>query len=85
MQQLRIRDELLGVERHEPLGRAERQGTEQDAADGAEDRGVRADPEREREDRNDREAGTSPEGPNRVPHIARECQHRSLHPGRGNG
>src|SRR4029079_17446632 len=41
----------------------------------AEDRGVRADAERQRDDRDDREAGLAPEGPQRVFHVFDERVH----------
>ena len=56
----------------EPLGRAERERSEEDAAHGAEDRRVRADAEREGEHRDDGEAGPSHECTDRVPHVASE-------------
>jgi hypothetical protein len=71
-EQFGVRDELFGVERHEALGRAERQRTQQDPPHGAEDRGVRPDAEREGENRDEGEAGSADESTNRVPNVTSE-------------
>ena len=61
----------------EPLAVGMRKRAEQDASHDAEDRGVGADPEREREDGRDREEGCAREAPRRIAHVPKELPHPS--------
>jgi hypothetical protein len=58
------------VERHESLWIANRQPPQQEGIDETEDRGVRADAERERENGDEGERGRAPQRPERVLQIA---------------
>ena len=71
---LRIREDAAGAAVHvdQPLGIGDRQMLEQRRVDEAEDRGVRADPERERQHRREREARL----------LRAACAPRSARPGR---
>ena len=68
---------IAPVEQHEPIGIPERQRAKQDAAHDAEDGGVGADAEGEREDDGEREAGRAPE---RAQGVAEVGDHASIHP-----
>ena len=66
----------VGLPDHEQaIHRVERHRPQQHRVDDAEDRGVRADPQGQRQDHRDRERGAAPEGANRVPEIG---QHAGL-------
>ena len=70
----------LAVRRGSPdeaIGFAEGEGAKEDAADGAEDRGVCADPEREGENGDNRKPGASAQTPHRMPQVTSHG-HRSL-------
>src|SRR4029453_17417921 len=61
----------------QPIRVREREGMEDEAVDDAEDRGVAADAEREREDRDGGKAGTPCHLPARVAQVLSEGVHRA--------
>jgi hypothetical protein len=82
---LRLRDEPLWrlvAERDQPVGVRVGQGPEQDAVDDAEDRGVGADAERDREDDDRRERRAAHDTAQSVPCVRQDRVHLLRH-GRG--
>ena len=71
---------VLLPEGHQPVGAGEGQGAEERRVHGGEDRGVRPDAEREREDDGQAEAGAPPELAERVAQVLAQG---ARHAGRG--
>jgi hypothetical protein len=72
------RDVALARDEREPLGLRERQGPEHHRVHDAEDRGVRADAERQRQERDGREARALGQPAQREPHVLEQCIHTVL-------
>ena len=69
----------------EPIGIRVRQRAQQHGVEDAEDRGVRADAERQRHERDRREAGRAPQQPRGVAHVARQIDDQATAPRRRAG
>ena len=70
------------ADRDEPIGIRVRQRAEQHGVEDAEDRGVRADAERQRHERDGREAGRTPKQPRGVADVSRQIDDQVRRPRR---